>query len=489
MLVEIVLKREQTQACVCISFFSMPMGSSLCLSTDSVTPLEKGQMVDHNKLLTAGYMLCPFERVEESEVESAPGEGSSQKISQPVFRVDETMAIEDNVTRQTSLNSNVLSENPIQISDEVSFSMKGASCDSEIDLKEFGLDVQLGVPSPTGNDIRDCPSIIPDPETSPVTGSLDRRPRSCVKQLPCQGTMSPSPSSGSLNLPAKKEIDETPCKQEELEQDICGPCLTASLPRGYFSEDAELSGLHQVYKEMEENVVPSAAEGLEPPLSELPKSKSMEPRKPSHNPEQQEVLLNTEGMNPQISTLDALDKTSSHPKMTAPAQTQNTAGFTSSNAPLTPIVSISSVSTQMKAARLKPNNMVFHMQRTCSLRPLPTTLTKVQPSTVASTQSPAATIGESCLVSKTLPLSSASSSSSNNAFTKGRTVEVLRQVAQEGASAAPISLNNDPVLPHPEMTKTMFFTRLSMAPVVHRQEKVLLCLEGCHFTILLNGSK
>ena len=531
-------------------------------------------------------MLCHFERVEESDVEASPGEGPSQKISQQVFRVDETMAIADDVTMQTSLNSEILSEHPLQLSD-VSFSMKGASCDSEINLKEIHTQ--------------------PDPETSPVTGCPGRRPRSCFKQLPYQGTMSPSPSSDIL--PAKK-ASETPSKHEELEQDSRVPCLEASLPRGYFPEDAELSSLHQVYKETVEDIVPSAAEGLEPPLSELPKSKSMEPRKPNHNPKPQEALLRTEAINPQISTLDALDKTSSQPKMTVPAPTQKTAGFTSSNASLTPRVSISSVSPQTKAkdcasypsalvcqvsnsmptldhstkknsvpqlplctgnsdvsagtpsavvpsktlsksstkltphavitqesntalgatctsaqsrlqnsftsistveavedrlgisnttnipkttfpstqpviqrkssnlpdieenaACLKSENMVFQMRRTCFVncgpKSLPRTLTLILPSTAASTQSQSATIRGSCCVPKTLPVSSPS----------------LKQVAQEGISAAPIPLNNDPVHHHPEITKTMFFAQLSMAPVDPRQEKVLLRLDECHFTI------
>ena len=72
--------------------------------------LEKGQKVDHNKLLTAGNILCHFERVEESELESPPEEGQSQKISQEVFRVDETLANEDNVRMQTSSNREVISD-------------------------------------------------------------------------------------------------------------------------------------------------------------------------------------------------------------------------------------------------------------------------------------------------------------------------------------------------------------------------------------------
>ncbi|CAL8329845.1 unnamed protein product [Lota lota] len=332
-----------------------------------------------------GNMLCHFERVEESELESPPREEQSQKISQQVLRVDKTMANEDNVTMQTSLNSEVISEHPIRLSDEVSFSMKGASCDSEIDLKEIGVDFQTKssaqinkrrsplkqrvkgkVPSPPINlDIRNCSSIIsaatsrrgrppkkaslselrtqPEPQTSPVMGRPCRMPRCCVTQLPLQGTISPPPFSDILRA---KKASETPSKHVKLDPSSCVPCLAASLTGGHFSEDAEHSGLHQVYKEMEENSVPSAADSLEHPLSELPKSKYIGPRKLSHNPKLHEALLHVEAINPQISTLDAFEKSSSLPKMTVPAQTQNTSGFTSSNAPLTPSVSLSPASPQ-----------------------------------------------------------------------------------------------------------------------------------------------
>jgi hypothetical protein len=59
----------------------------------------------------------------------------------------------------------------------------------------------------------------------------------------------------------------------------------------------------------------------------------------------------------------------------------------------------------------------------------------------------------------------------------------MKRVAQEETKAAPIPLNNDPVHPLPEITKTQFFAQLSMAPVVPRQQKVLLRLDPCHFMI------
>ncbi|CAL8388803.1 unnamed protein product [Arctogadus glacialis] len=618
---------------------------------DSVTPLEKGQEDDHNKLTAGNMFLCHFERVEESELDSPPEEGQSQKISQEVFRVDESMANKNNVTVQTSSNREVKSEH-LQLSDELSASMKGESCDSGIGLKEIGVDVQTEssaqtnerrgpliirgkgkVPYPHVNlAIRNGLSIIstatssrspppqkaslselqiqPEAETGPVLRLPGGRPRSFVQQLPLQGTMSPPLTSD--NCTAKK-ASERPSKPVELDQHGRVPCLAASFPIGYFSGDAELSGLHQAYKEMEENVVPSAAEGLEPPLSEVPKSKSTGTRKPSHNPQRQEALLQVEAINHQTPTLDAFEKSSSQPKMAVPAQTQNMAGFTSSNTPLTPSLFISSVSLQTKAkdwasypsalvcqmsnslptldqstkihsvpqlpsgtgnsdvsastpsavvpsktwskssTKLKhaviisqsnnasgatctraqsslqnsftsiskveascdrlgvsntkdvpetkfaftptimqgkssnltdieenaacsnTENISFASERPCFVscgpKSFPTTLPKVQHSTVASTQTASSAIRESCSDSKTLPVSSPSSSSSNKASTKRHTVKASKQVAKEKTKAAPIPLNNDPVHPLPEITKTQFFVQLSMAPVVPCQQK------------------
>ena len=70
--------------------------------------------------------------------------------------------------------------------------------------------------------------------------------------------MSPPLTSDSCTA---KKASESPSKPVESDQHGRVPCLAASFPLGYFSEDAELAGLHQAYKEMEENVVPSAAEG------------------------------------------------------------------------------------------------------------------------------------------------------------------------------------------------------------------------------------
>ena len=139
------------------------------------------------------------------------------------------------------------------------------------------------------------------------------------------------------------------------------------------------------------------------------------------------------------------------------------------------------------AACSNTENISFASERPCFVncgpKSFPTTLPKVQPSTVASTQTASSTIRESCSDCKTLPVSSPFSSSSNKASTKRHTVKALKQVAKEKTKAAPIPLNNDPVHPLPEITKTQFFVQLSMAPVVPCQQKVLLYLGGCHFSI------